>query len=217
MKNIGKQIGIYKIIDVYNNKDKDGHTLYKCQCSVCGEVFIKRLSLIFAPVENCKHKDFKWQIPEIGKKYRKFMRSCYESTASDYKFYGSAGIDVCEQWREDKGEFEKWAIQNGYQPGYYLQRIDKTKGFYPENCMFASKCEVKHREDISNNLTAGGKTRSGKQWSKAFDLGVNTINNLVRKNGKEMTIKLIEAMLISPPQLKTKRRNQSWFEVYNIS
>lgn len=53
------------------------------------------------------------------------------------KYYGSRGIKVCEEWHKYI-PFKKWACDNGYKQGLYLDRIDNSKGYCPENCRFVT-------------------------------------------------------------------------------
>lgn len=55
------------------------------------------------------------------------------------------GIPVCEEWK-DFENFKKWSDANGYpkwngepHDDARLERIDKTKGYSPDNCRWVDK------------------------------------------------------------------------------
>ena len=48
------------------------------------------------------------------------------------------GIAVCDEWL-DYETFEEWALEDGWEKGKVLARIDKNKDFCPENCVWTSK------------------------------------------------------------------------------
>lgn len=47
-------------------------------------------------------------------------------------------VSVCADWLESKILFVDWALKHGYKPGLRLTRIDKSAGFEPSNCCWAS-------------------------------------------------------------------------------
>jgi superfamily II DNA or RNA helicase len=67
---------------------------------------------------------------------------CYNENNSSYKNYGGKGITVCNEWANNFEDFFKWALTNEYQDDLCLVRIDKSKGYNPENCKFASRSET---------------------------------------------------------------------------
>lgn len=48
------------------------------------------------------------------------------------KYY--AGVSLCEEWRNDFMAFCRWSLENGFDKGKTLRRIDKRGDFCPENC-----------------------------------------------------------------------------------
>lgn len=68
----------------------------------------------------------------------RFMRKRCQTKNQYYsRYYYKKGISVCEEWNSlDNGfnNFYEWAIDNGYKPGLSIDRIDSSKGYYPENC-----------------------------------------------------------------------------------
>ena len=67
---------------------------------------------------------------------------CYNENNSSYKNYGGKGVTVCNEWVNTFDRFYVWAQENGYQDDLCLVRIDKNRGYSPENCKFASRAEA---------------------------------------------------------------------------
>jgi len=58
-----------------------------------------------------------------------------------YSRYGGRGIKVCDQWLNDYGAFRDWALENGYNDGLTIDRIDNDAGYEPGNCRWATLSE----------------------------------------------------------------------------
>lgn len=72
---------------------------------------------------------------------------CYNENNENYKNYGLKGIVVCDEWRNSFEAFKDWAYENGYykqskntphKDKLSIDRIEATKGYYPENCRWIS-------------------------------------------------------------------------------
>jgi hypothetical protein len=68
-----------------------------------------------------------------GMKYR-----CNNKKASGYNDYGGRGIRVCKKWH-DFQEFYRWALDNGYQKGLSIDRINNNGNYRPGNCRFTTR------------------------------------------------------------------------------
>lgn len=82
-------------------------------------------------------------LESIGGIHYEMMRRCYAEGSVSYKDYGAKGIKVCSEWH-DRETFRKWALENGYVKGLRLNRIDSTKDYCPENCLFGNKNSLKN-------------------------------------------------------------------------
>lgn len=54
----------------------------------------------------------------------------------DHKYYryGARGISVCDEWAKNYQNFYIWSINNGYELGLSLDRINNDGDYKPSNC-----------------------------------------------------------------------------------
>ncbi len=85
------------------------------------------------------------QSSEIGS-YRAMMARCYNPKDHSYHNYGTKGIEVCPEWKNNPAQF---LSDMGPKPEpkakHALDRIDPTKGYFPANCRWLSVSENSRR------------------------------------------------------------------------
>lgn len=212
---IGKIYGCYKIISRTGERANDGHIIYNCECIHCGAIKQMQLSSIkYSNNTKCTHYITFGDIVipnalendtipnrRLRKIYLHILRRCYEPNNKDYNIYGGKGIKVCAEWLNNPNSFYQWSILNGYDKELTIDRIDENKGYAPDNCRWVSREENARFKSNTNYITAK-VTLSGKQWATLIsEHGANYINTMLRKQGKEKTIKYLEERLANKHDL----------------
>lgn len=99
------------------------------------------------------------QMPCYSKLYEKwnsYWHMVYNPRTGNHKYYGDRGITMCSQW-SDKNIgilfFYTWAMQQGFEDGDRIERINKKLGYSPENCRIVKNKPVKNpTKAVSNKL-----------------------------------------------------------------
>jgi hypothetical protein len=94
------------------------------------------------------------------------------------KIYGM--IDIENRWVES---FENFLADMGERPkGKTLDRIDNTKGYFKDNCRWATQSEQNRNRSTNVILTYQGKTMCAIDWSKEIGIHPNTIRRRLKRN-----------------------------------
>lgn len=92
--------------------------------------------------------------------WRGILDRCNNANRENYDNYGGRGITVCNRWLK----FEIFFADMGERPkGLTIERIDNDKGYYKENCIWATASEQQHNRRICKHNQTG---ISGVHWSK---------------------------------------------------
>lgn len=119
-----------------------------CQCDCGNKVVVLGCSLRSGNTTSCgcKNKKHGQSCAHGTNKPSRLYRiwvdikgRCYYPSSISYSSYGAKGITMCDEWRNSFEAFSEWAISNGYNDTLSIDRIDNDKGYFPENCRWATK------------------------------------------------------------------------------
>jgi hypothetical protein len=146
---IGKKYGRWTVVEFAYRKNY--LVYYNCRCE-CGSIRVVNLdNLKSGKTYSCgcynkeraskTKKEHGMTNSRIYTIWSRMKSLCCNEANKSYKNYGGKGISVCDEWANKFEKFFAWAQVNGYQDSLCLTRIDKSKGYSPENCKFASRFE----------------------------------------------------------------------------
>lgn len=121
----------------------------RCQCGTVIEVEVANLrgnrskscgclrdelAAVAAVTKFTKHGDHSKRIYST---FKNMHQRCYLPSHTAYPNYGAKGITVSHEWAIYE-DFREWAYKTGYTDALTLDRKDGEKGYYPDNCRWAT-------------------------------------------------------------------------------
>lgn len=133
--------------------------------------------------------------------WRQMRERCNSPTNKDYKNYGGRGITVYPFWNDDRLGylvFLSWALQNGYQEGLTIDRIDNDKGYSPDNCRWIRNEDQARNRRCNVRVSVNGiEYPSIAEASRAYGISPKAVRNRIKHGWS------IEDALTIKPKSKT--------------
>lgn len=124
---------------------------------------------------------------------------CVNVNHKNFADYGGRGITVCARWRNS---FEAFFEDMGGRPaGTSIDRIDNAKGYYKENCRWATKIQQVRNKRTNRLLTLNGVTHCSAEWSELLGFRENTIALRIRLGWSD------ERILTTPIRKLVRRKH----------
>lgn len=168
-------------------------TMWRCRCT-CGTIKdIRSHNLIAGVTTSCGCRQRETVIARntthggsCSRIYRIWgaMRTrCYNPNFREYEDYGGRGVTICSEWLNDFEAFRSWAVNNGYEDGLSIDRIDVNQGYSPKNCRWATRVTQSNNRRNCIRLTFDGKTHTMAEWSRIVGLPYQTLKDRIRRYG----------------------------------
>lgn len=133
-----------------------------CLCDCGNKKQIRLVHLLNGRTLSCgckKREKYKYSGTQLYNSWRAMKQRC-KSNYFEKKSYYDKGIKVCEEWKSSFSEFVKWALKNKYKKGLVIDRINNSKGYYPENCRFVTPKINCNNKDTTMYIQYNGKRKA---------------------------------------------------------
>lgn len=160
------------------------------ECSICKKHFEARTEVVkIRNQENCNSCASKYKRAKIKHNMRyhrlnntinNMIQRCENKKTKYYRYYGLAGIKVCDEWRHNRDAFYTWAIKNGYNDSLTIDRINGSKGYSPDNCRW-----VTQSIQSQNTRYLSVRNKTGYR-GVSFDIVRNKYASNIRVNNKQI-------------------------------
>lgn len=99
---------------------------------------------------------------------------------SEAKNYIGKDIKMCDEWK-DFIIFYNWAMSNGYSDNLSIDRIDNSKGYYPENCRWTTAKEQNRNKDNLHYIEYKGETHPIVVWTEKLNIKYGTLRSRINR------------------------------------
>lgn len=168
-----------------------GKNKWLCKCECGNEVEVRGTFLQNGHTQSCGcyHKEqARAYSTKHGMKgtrlYRIWNRMkdrCNNVNNYDYARYGERGIKVCDAWLTDFEAFHDWAMNNGYQDGLTIDRIDVDGNYEPDNCRWATSKQQARNTTRNRYYTINGETHCLSEWCEILNLKYSKISKRITR------------------------------------
>lgn len=165
----------------YIGNDRNRKALWQCKCSCGNETIVRANDLINGRQKTCgcsKLTQNGLSSSRLYTTWSNMKRRCYNSNSKDYKYYGSRGISICNEWLdEDLGfiSFYNWAMQSCYKDNLTIDRIDNDGNYSPSNCRWITIEEQQNNKRNNHLVNYKSKSYTISQISKMTNIPRNHI------------------------------------------
>lgn len=185
----GERFGSLVVIRRDEN-DKNGSPRWLCRCDCGQQKIVYGSCLRYGVSKSCgcrakdlnseKHRTHGLSKHPLHDVWRSMKDRCFNPNCRAYKHYGGRGITVCDEW-SDFLPFYYWAIENGYQSGLSIDRIDVNGDYCPENCRWATIIEQTNNQRNNHCITYNGETHTIAEWGRITGIKKCTLYNRARR------------------------------------
>lgn len=188
---IGQKFGRLIVIKRTDN-DKWGHHYWLCQCNCGIKKIIAGGSLNGGLTKSCgclrtektverstKHsQSIRTQVTVTYTAWVNMIQRCTNSNRKDYHNYGERGIKICKEW----SRFENFLKDMGERPTtrHSIDRIKNDKGYYKENCRWATIKQQNRNKRNNRTIRYKGKTQLMVELAEKFSIDLHVFINRIK-------------------------------------
>lgn len=180
----GKKYGYWTAISYFDRKDQRTRWLCRCICGIERVVIAQSLANGASRSCGCKQQELS---SYSNKKHGMAGTRTYKSWHSmhqrcqgkgGHESYVLNGITVCERWNS----FENFVEDMGERPAYMtLDRIDGTKGYYKENCRWATHKQQANNRSVNVIVEPFGEKMTIAEAADKYKIGISCLRHRLNK------------------------------------
>lgn len=125
-------------------------------------------------IERARKKNYKngLSCTKLYYTYKNICNRCNRPANEMYHLYGGRGITVCDEWLGKNGfvNFAKWALENGYEEGLTIDRIDNDKGYSPDNCRWVDRFVQANNKSNNRYVKVNGEVGTVGDMARKYNI-----------------------------------------------
>lgn len=182
---IGHVFGKLTVIEE-SDKPYKYHRKWVCKCT-CGNItHVDGASLRRGMSNSCgcnRHEithstTHGYSSSKVFKIWSSMFSRCTNKNVVNYPLYGGRGITICDSWYKFENFLKDMGLPNDSDS---IDRIDNDKGYFSENCRWASAKIQANNKSTSLNLTYCGITMTAASWIEFSKIPAGTFYYKYRK------------------------------------
>ena len=198
----GQKFG--KLIVISGGTGKDGRMSWLCLCQCGNEKIVPSIRLRDGTTRSCGclrsesnrvtaaarvANDARRKDP-LYHRWATMIQRCHNPANPHCRNYGERGIEVCDRWRTDFGNF---LADMGRPPTgkHTIERIDNNGPYSPGNCRWALRADQLRNQRRSIIIEIDGRTQHAKEWAAELDISYQAITRRYRSGGIEAATEFV--------------------------
>lgn len=175
---VGQRFGKLTVMSrsVFVGNGKKPVTYWDCKCDCDQTTRVRSALLLNGNTKSCgclaRTTRFKTKHSKsFSHEYRAWcgMKKRCSNADGSYHTYSQNGIKVCDEWIDS---FETFYKDMGDAPSskHTIDRIDNLKGYYKENCRWATSKEQNRNYSQNRLITYNGETMCVTEWAEKLSI-----------------------------------------------
>jgi hypothetical protein len=185
---IGIKFGRLTIIKESEIKKHNRVTL-KCKCD-CGNEFTGTLNSIkkgnakscgcFKNETKSNYKNGLRKHP-LYSVWANIKQRCLNKKQPKYNDYGGRGIIICKEWENSFEVFYKWCLDNNWEKGLEIDRLDNNGNYKPGNCRFVNRSQNMNNTRYNTIINYNNETKTLAEWAKELNIPYGRLAQRINK------------------------------------